>query len=113
MSTTQKIRSIGREARVNELISERLEHWKATMRERGEFFNVIHSRVSHRHFHFVCDQVQCGSKMRSPCPSKGGASTSLVHCMRITLSTEWLSDVGAVTSFWATLASSVRLTRRI
>ena len=35
MSTTQKIRSIGREARVNQLISERLEHWKAAMRERG------------------------------------------------------------------------------
>jgi len=65
MSTTQKIRSIGREARVNELISERLEHWKATMRERGEFFNVIHSRVSHRHFHFVCDQVQCGSAQQN------------------------------------------------
>ena len=37
MSTTQKIRSIGREARVNQLISERLEHWKASMRERGAF----------------------------------------------------------------------------
>ena len=36
ISTTQKIRSIGREARVNQLISERLEHWKARMRERGE-----------------------------------------------------------------------------
>ncbi|CAL8468092.1 g7631 [Coccomyxa elongata] len=36
ISTTQKIRSIGREARVNELISERLDHWKAAMRERGE-----------------------------------------------------------------------------
>ncbi len=35
ISTTQKIRSIGREARVNELISERLGHWKAAMRERG------------------------------------------------------------------------------
>lgn len=35
ISTTQKIRSIGREARVNELISERLDHWKAAMRERG------------------------------------------------------------------------------
>ena len=37
MTTTQKIRSIGREARVNQLISERLEHWKAAMRERGAF----------------------------------------------------------------------------
>ncbi|EIE20699.1 hypothetical protein COCSUDRAFT_57268 [Coccomyxa subellipsoidea C-169] len=36
ISTTQKIRSIGREARVNELISERLDHWKAAMRKRGE-----------------------------------------------------------------------------
>ncbi len=36
ISTTQKIRSIGREARVNQLISERLKYWKAHMRERGE-----------------------------------------------------------------------------
>lgn len=35
MSTTQKIRAIGREARVNQLISERLDYWKAAMRERG------------------------------------------------------------------------------
>ena len=35
VSTTQKIRSIGREARQNQLISERLSHWKADMRERG------------------------------------------------------------------------------
>ena len=35
ISTTQKIRSIGREARVNELISERLDHWKALLRVRG------------------------------------------------------------------------------
>jgi len=35
MHTTLKIRSIGREARVNELISERLEHWKQAMRDRG------------------------------------------------------------------------------
>ena len=66
---------------------------------------------------FTLSVIRCSaaalSKMRSPCPSKGGASTSFVHCMRITLSTEWLSNVGAVTSFWATLASSVRLTRRI
>ena len=48
MSTTQKIRSIGREARVNELISERLERWKATMRERGEFSNIVCPLVSHR-----------------------------------------------------------------
>ena len=37
ISTTQKIRSIGREARQNQLISERLNEWKATMRERGSW----------------------------------------------------------------------------
>lgn len=42
ISTTQKIRSIGREARVNQLISERLEHWKAHMRERGEHTCIQH-----------------------------------------------------------------------
>ncbi|KAK9822629.1 hypothetical protein WJX81_000355 [Elliptochloris bilobata] len=36
ISTTLKIRSLGREAAANELISERLNHWKAAMRERGE-----------------------------------------------------------------------------
>ena len=35
ISTTLKIRSLGREAAANELISERLNHWKAVMRERG------------------------------------------------------------------------------
>ena len=47
MSTTQKIRSIGREARVNQLISERLEHWKAAMRERGKpcFLFFTHSNT--------------------------------------------------------------------
>jgi hypothetical protein len=33
--TTAKIRSLGREAAANELICERLNHWKAVMRERG------------------------------------------------------------------------------
>ena len=37
ISTTQKIKSIGREARQNQLISERLSEWKATMRERGSW----------------------------------------------------------------------------
>ena len=33
--TTLRIRSLGREAAANALISERLNHWKAAMRERG------------------------------------------------------------------------------
>ena len=35
ISTTQKIKSISREARQNELISERLNEWQAKMRGRG------------------------------------------------------------------------------
>ena len=51
MSTTQKIRSIGREARVNQLISERLEHWKAAMRERGKTLLVqLHLPIHHSPF---------------------------------------------------------------
>lgn len=45
MSTTQKIRSIGREARVNELIRERLEHWKAAMRERGPSLALLYCHM--------------------------------------------------------------------
>lgn len=36
ISTTQKIKSISREARQNQLISERLNEWQAKMRGRGE-----------------------------------------------------------------------------
>ncbi|DBA96975.1 TPA: hypothetical protein ACH3X1_001299 [Trebouxia sp. C0004] len=35
-STTQKIRSINREAQRNDMIKQRLDHWKADMREKGE-----------------------------------------------------------------------------
>ena len=35
-TTTQKIKSISREARQNELISDRLKEWKSKMRERGQ-----------------------------------------------------------------------------
>ncbi|KAL3152607.1 hypothetical protein ABBQ32_001625 [Trebouxia sp. C0010 RCD-2024] len=35
-STTQKIRSINKEAQKNDMIKERLDHWKAEMREKGE-----------------------------------------------------------------------------
>ena len=74
MSTTQKIRSIGREARVNQLISERLEHWKAAMRERGQSLALLYSHmpfaISHTYpnpAHGLKHQVNSGSLVKA-CP---------------------------------------------
>ncbi len=48
--TTAKIRSLGREAAANELICERLNHWKAVMRERGAPRPACHVRpCAHAH----------------------------------------------------------------
>ena len=63
MSTTQKIRSIGREARVNQLISERLEHWKAAMRERGHTLALFCFKMysATRCMHGFCVRLRPGA----------------------------------------------------